>query len=205
MLKSKSKSKPQKLLEHAEEMMDRLAPHLEHAKEKAAPVIADAKVKAAPVIAEARDKATPAIDSARSKFNDEVLPVIAAAVAAATEATEEARGEARKRGAATAAALRGEVAAPKKKSHKFRSFLLLVGLGGVAAVVAKKMSEREASTAWQSSYTPTPTAPGQATASGPDGTPTTGAAAGAATRADDEGAAADPRRKHRVRLCEGVD
>jgi len=200
MLKSKSKS--QKMRAQASDVMDRLAPHVESAREKAAPVIADAKVrasdardKAAPVIAEARDKAAPHIDSARTRFNAEVLPVITAAVAAASEATEEVRGEAQKRGRATAAALKGEVAVPQKKSHKLRNLLVLLGLSGVAAYVAKKMSEREASTAWQSSYTPTPAAPtsaGTATsaAAGSDETPMGTAAAAAAARAHDEGAAA---------------
>lgn len=169
MLKSKSKS--QKMREQAGDMLDRLAPHVESARDKAAPVIA-----------EAREKASPAIDSARTKFNSEVLPVITAAVAAAAEATEEARDEARKRGHATAAALKGEVAAPKRKSHKLRKLFLLLGLSGVAAFVAKKMSEREESTAWQSSYTPTPPAP--------TSTPTAAAAAEVPHPADDEGGAA---------------
>jgi hypothetical protein len=115
------------------------------------------------------------------------------------------REEARKRGTATAAALKGELEAPtEKKSHKLRNFLILLGLGGLAAFVAKRMSDREASTAWQSSYTPsgsgsstgtTPSysAPGVATpdAGGPalDDTPMGTAAAAAAAKAHDEGAA----------------
>ena len=207
MLKSKSKS--QKMREQASDVMDRLAPHVEsardkaapviaEAREKAAPVIAEAREKAAPVIAEARDKATPHIDSARTKFNAEVLPVITAAVAAASEATEDVRHEAAKRGKATAAALKGEVAVPEKKSHKLRNFFVFLGLSGVVAFVAKKLSEREASTAWQSSYTPTPTSPGASPAAPasagpvpvPDETPVGTAAAAAAAQAHDEGAAA---------------
>ena len=190
MLKSKSKS--QKMRAQASDVMDRLAPHVESAREKAAPMIAEAREKAAPVIADARDKATPHIDSARTKFNAEVLPVITAAVAAASEATEDVRGEAKKRGRATAAALKGEVAVPEKKSHKLRNLFVLLGLSGAAAFVAKKMSEREASTAWQSSYTPTPAAPSSAGSSAPafDETPMGTAAAAAAAQVHDEGAAA---------------
>jgi hypothetical protein len=173
------------------------------AKEKAAPYVAQAREKAAPLVAEAREKATPAVDTAKMKFTTEVLPVLTAAIAAAEEATEELREEASKRGAATAAALKGEIEAPKKKSHKLRNLLIVVGLGGIAAFVTKRMSDREASTAWQSSYTPTPASTGSATspsysspgvsATGPagfDDTPMgTAAAAAAAASARDEGAA----------------
>ena len=169
----KSKSKPQKMRDQAGEVMERLAPHVESAREKAAPVIAEAKSKAseakekaapyvaqarekaAPYVETAREKATPAVDNARTKFTTEVLPMVTAAMAAVEEATEEMREEAAKRGAATAAALKGEIEAPSKKSHKFRTFLIVIGLGGVVAFVVKRMSDREASTAWQSSYTPT--------------------------------------------------
>jgi hypothetical protein len=208
MLKRKPKTTTEKMREQAEEVMERLAPHMENAKEKAAPYVADAKVraaeakeKAAPYVAEAREKTTPVVEGAKTKFTTEVLPVITAAVAAASEATEEAREEAKKRGTATAAALKGEIEAPEKKSHKLRNLFLLLGLSGIVAFVAKKMSDREASTAWQSSYTPTPpsgsttpsySAPGVAGAGGPDvdDTPMGTAAAAAAAKARDEGAAA---------------
>jgi phage tail tape-measure protein len=190
------KRKPKTMRDHATDFAGRLAPHVESAQKKAGPMIADAQKKAAPVIADAQKKAAPVIADAqkvaapvvadaRDKFNSEVLPVITAAVAAANEATEDARGEAKKRGKATAAALRGEIEAPVKKKHRFRKFLLFAGLTGVAAVVAKTLSDRQASTAWQSTYTPTP-AP-------VDETPTATAAAAAAAKrraADDEGASA---------------
>ncbi len=210
MLKSK-KSKSQKMRDQASEVIDRLAPHVENAREKAAPVIAEAKEKAleakekagpyvaearqkaAPYVESAREKATPAVDQARQKFTTEVLPVLTAAVAAASEATEELREEASKRGAATAAALKGEIEAPKK-THKLRNFLIVIGLGGIAAIVTKRMSDRQATTAWQSSYTPTPsgmastTSPGYASPD-VDDTPMGTAAAAAAAQARDEGAA----------------
>ncbi|MFZ5848585.1 MAG: hypothetical protein ACOYX5_14500, partial [Actinomycetota bacterium] len=210
----KSKSKTHTMRDQAEEVMERLAPHVESAREKAAPVLADAKLraaeareKAAPYVAEAKERTTPVVEGARTKFTTEVLPVITAAVAAATEATEEAREEAKKRGAATAAALKGEVEAPKK-SHKLRTFFLLLGLSGVVAFIAKKMSDREATTAWQSSYTPSPSgersssgttgsphatpsysAPGVAATADMDDTPMGTAAAAAAAAARDEAGA----------------
>jgi cell division septum initiation protein DivIVA len=179
------KRKPKTMRDHATDLAGRLAPHVESAQKKAGPMIADAQKKAAPVIADAQKMAAPVVADARDKFSSEVLPVITAAVAAANEATEDARGEAKKRGKATAAALRGELEAPVKKKHRFRKFLLFAGLAGAAAVVAKSLSDRQASTAWQSTYTPTP-AP-------VDETPTATAAAAAAAKrraADDEGASA---------------
>ena len=222
MLKSKSKTKTQKMRDQAGEVIDRLAPHVEtarekagsarekaapfvhEAREKAAPYVQEARDKAAPLVQEAREKASPVVESARAKFTTEVLPVITAAVAAASEATEEAREEALRRSHATAAALRGEIEAPRKKSHKRRNLLLLLGLSGIAALVAKRMSDRQATTAWQSSYTPSaPTstggasapsysAPGVAASGGPDvdDTPRGPAAAAAAAKARDEAASA---------------
>jgi len=144
-------SKSKKMRKHAAELAEKLAPHVESAREKAGPMIADARDKAAPMIADARDKAAPMMAEARSK----AAPVMAAAVAAASDATKEARGEAKKRGRATVAALKGEVEAPKKK-HRVRKLVGLAGLAGIGGLIAKQFSDRQASTAWQSSYKPTP-------------------------------------------------
>ena len=149
---SQSQSQSKNFREHANELADLLAPHVETARGKAAPLLADAKLKAAPLLADAKEKAGPAVAGARDRLTTEVLPVLTAAVAAAGEATEELRSEAMRRGAATAAALRGEVEAPEK-GHRFRRLLILLGLGGVVAGVVKKMSDRQPSTAWQSDYT----------------------------------------------------
>jgi len=159
-----AKAKSKKLLDQATELADRMAPHVEHARQKAAPLVSEARKTAGPALTEARDKLT-----------TEVLPVLTAAIAAANEATEDVRGEAVKRGRATAAALKGEVEAPRKKrKHRLRRLLVALGLSGVAAMIAKKLSDRQATTAWQSSYTPTPTSTsstgaGTSTTVGPSG------------------------------------
>jgi vacuolar-type H+-ATPase subunit H len=158
--------KKNNVLDHASSFADRLTPAvdaarekagpmLSDAREKAAPLIADAREKAAPLIADAREKATPVVEGARDRFTAEVLPTVTAALAAASEATEDVRDETRKRSKAALAALKGEVE-PPKKSHKLRNLLMMLGLGGIAAVAAKLLSNREATTAWQSSYTPPP-------------------------------------------------
>jgi vacuolar-type H+-ATPase subunit H len=152
-----AKTKTKKMREQASELSDRIAPTVESAREKVGPLVNEAREKTAPLIAEAREKAGTATSEARDVLTSEVLPVLTAAVAAAGAATEDVRGETKKRGKAVAAALKGEVE-PPKKSHKLRNLLVLLGLGGIAAFVAKKISNREPTTAWQSSYTPTPAA-----------------------------------------------
>ncbi len=129
----------------ASDLADRIAPTVESARDRAVPVIADA-----------RDKAAPAFGSAKDRFNSDVLPALTAAAVAAGEATEEVRGETRKRSKAAVAALKGEIEAPKE-THRFRNFLVVLGLGGIAAAVAKKLSDRPATTTWQSTPTSTPT------------------------------------------------
>lgn len=164
--------KSKTLLDHANDLAtdlaDKIGPQVEHAVEAA-------KEKAGPVIAEAREKAAPAVHDARDRINTDVIPAITAALAAASEATEDVRGEAGKRSKAAVAALKGEVEAPQKKKHRFRNFLLVLGLGGAVAFVAKKLSDRPSSTTWESNYTPAP-AP----------TPPTSAATGS-HRAEGEG------------------
>jgi vacuolar-type H+-ATPase subunit H len=146
--------KSKNLLDHANDkasgLAERIAPQVESA-------VGTAREKAGPLLTEAREKAAPAVNDARDKFTSEVLPVITAAIAAAGEATEDVRGESKKRGKAAVAALKGEVEAPKKKKkHRFRNFLLMLGLGGAVAFVAKKLSDRPSTTTWESSPTPAP-------------------------------------------------
>jgi vacuolar-type H+-ATPase subunit H len=170
---SMGKTKTKKMREHASDLAEKLAPHVESAidkagpilsdaRDKAGPLLSDARDKAGPLLADARDKAAPVVADARERLNNDVLPAISAAIAAASEATEDVRGEAKKRGLAAAAALKGEVEAPKKR-HRVRKLLIVLGLGGLVAAIAKKKSSRQPETAWQSSYTPPP-APTNSTA-----------------------------------------
>jgi vacuolar-type H+-ATPase subunit H len=158
-------AKTKKMRDHASDLGTRAGATVAEAREKAAPLIADAKEKAAPLVAEAREKAAPALNEAKDRINSDVLPVLTAAVAAAGAATEDVRGETAKRGKAVAAALKGEVEAPKQ-THKLRNLLILLGLGGLVAFVVKKKSDREPTTAWQSSYTPTPASTTDSTTGG---------------------------------------
>ncbi|MDP3969036.1 MAG: hypothetical protein Q8Q02_12225 [Nocardioides sp.] len=164
------KHRSKDLRDRATDLKDQLAPHVEQAVGKAGPALADAREKAAPLVAEARDKAAPYVADARGKtapvvaeardrWQREVAPALGAAVAAADEATADYRAEAVRRGAATAAALRGEVdvTPPKKKGRK-RKVLLLLGLAGLGFAAVKKFTGQD-SQAWESSYQPTPPTP----------------------------------------------
>ena len=153
-------------------------------------MLTEARGKAAPYVAEARGKATLYGGEARDKISDtftsDVLPALTAALAAVDEATEDVRAETGKRSKAVAAALKGEVEAPGK-THRVRNVLVVLGLGGIAVAVAKKLSSRQPTTSWQSAYTPPP-APTTSPAAGPVGA---GTGAHRADEADDV-AASDP-------------
>ena len=165
---------------------DKAGPLLADARDKAAPVLADARDKAAPLLADARDKAAPYVSDAKDKLTSDVLPVVTAALAAVDEATADTRAETKKRGKAVAAALKGEVEAPEKK-HRVRSLLVVLGLGGIAFAVVKRLGRRQPTTSWQSSYTPPP-APVPPAAGGP----VAGAGAHRADAESDDTAASDP-------------
>lgn len=155
-----------------------LGPAAEQAREKAGPVIIEARERLAPLVEEVRlqtnEKVRPvaeqAASSAKHKIVTDVVPPLAGAVATATAASTPYREEAKKRGAATLAAMRGEIEAPTETSHKLRNFVVLLGLGGAVAWGYKWVTGRDADAAWQSSYEPTPAAP--TSTSGPLGSDT---------------------------------
>lgn len=127
-------------------VQDTALPALNDAKDKAGPALADARDKAAPVIADARDKAAANLSDAR----DKAAPVIASGAAIAAERATAAKSKAD----AKVAELKGEP--PKKKGGKLKKLVLLAGLAGAVAFVAKKLQGGSSSDNWQSSYTPSP-------------------------------------------------
>ncbi|MCW2757604.1 MAG: hypothetical protein JWO46_1350 [Nocardioidaceae bacterium] len=143
---------------HVDSAREQLAPYIADAREKAGPALADARDKAAPYIADARDKAAPYVADARERFVSDVVPAVSSAVSDARDKAApyiaEAREEAARRGAATAAALKGEVD-PPKKGGKLKKVLLAGGLLGLGAFVFSKLKGKDADP-WQSTYTPPP-------------------------------------------------
>lgn len=146
--------------ELADKARETLGPAAEQARDKAAPAFNEAMERIAPIVEEARIQAS------------EILRPVAAAAAARSEPYRE---EAKRRGVATVAALKGEVEAPTEKSHKLRTVVLVLGLGGAVAWGYKWFTGRDADAAWQSSYDPmpappsgTPEEPDDAAAAAPD-------------------------------------
>ena len=174
------------LAPHVESARDKAVPVLTEARDKAVPVLTEARDKAAPYVSEARDKAAPYVSDARDKFSETVLPVLTAALASVDEATEDVRDETKKRGKAVAAALKGEIEAPKKKRRGWK-LLVLLGLGGLGYAGYKKFGGKQPTTTWQSSYTPPP-----APTPPPAGGPVAGAGAHRADAEPDDTAASDP-------------
>lgn len=105
-----------------------------------------------PALDDARGRISPVVEDARDMARDTIVPAVTVAVA---------RGRKKGREVAERAGLVEE----KKKSHKLRNLVILLGLGGLAAFVAKKLTGKDADPAWTasrdsaSSMPPRPTSP----------------------------------------------
>lgn len=109
-----------------------VGPVLSDAKDKVGPALSDAKDKVGPALSDAKDKLTPLLEDAR----DAIVPAAEAALAAVKEKGHDV------------AVSTGVV--EEKKGHKFRNFLIVVGLGAAIAFVIKKVSGKEADPVWTS-------------------------------------------------------
>jgi ElaB/YqjD/DUF883 family membrane-anchored ribosome-binding protein len=167
------------LRDQVEDLAERIQPHVENAIDQITPVLEDARDRAGAAAGDARDKAAPFVSDAREKFVKDVVPAVTAAVAAAGEKAEPYADEALRRGRATAAAVKGEVDAPKqKKGSRLRKLVVFLGLAGLGAFVYKKLKGDDSSTAWQSSYQPAPAPTPPTPAPVPDATAATAGGAG---------------------------
>ena len=135
----------EKVSPYAEKAVERGAHYAGVAVEKASPVIDDALASVGPATEAAAEKA-------RVRFNDDVLPKVTAALVSLAAAAEPVVEETSRRGKATKAALKGEIDVPKKKSHKLRTVVLILGFGALAAAAVKKLLTPP-EPAWQSTPT----------------------------------------------------
>jgi hypothetical protein len=136
---AKEKAKP-----YADKAVERGVTAASAAVEKVGPVVDEALHKVGPATTDAAEKA-------RERLNDDVLPKIAGALTALAVAAEPVVEETTKRGKATAAALKGEIEAPKK-THRLRTMMIVVGFGAIAAAAVKRfLTPKEP--AWQSTPT----------------------------------------------------
>jgi hypothetical protein len=159
----------EKVSPYAEKAVERGAHYAHVAVEKAGPVIDDALSKVGPATEHAAEKA-------REKFSEDVLPKVTLALASLAAAAEPVVEETSRRGKATKAALKGEIDAPKRKTHRLRKVVLFLGFGALAAAAVKKLLTPP-EPAWQS----TPTS-GRDYSSAPAGT--TSRPAGTETKPD---------------------
>jgi hypothetical protein len=120
-----------------------------------------AKERLAPRVQIAREKYVPAAELAalrtRQAVREELVPQVTAAVTAAMAASEPYRREAQRRSVAAAAALRGadvEVHEPEPETHRIRTLLVTLGLGGIAAAAYKWFTGKEADSSWEQAYQP---------------------------------------------------
>lgn len=136
---AKEKAKP-----YADKAVERGATVASAAVEKVGPVVDDALHKVGPATTDAAEKA-------RERLNEDVLPKLSSALTALAAAAEPVVEETTKRGKATAAALKGEIEAPKK-THRLRTVMIVVGFGAIAAAAVKRfLTPKEP--AWQSTPT----------------------------------------------------
>ena len=136
---AKEKAKP-----YADKAVERGATVASAAVEKVGPVVDDALHKVGPATTDAAEKA-------RERLNEDVLPKLSSALTALAAAAEPVVEETTKRGKATAAALKGEIEAPRK-THRLRTAMIVVGFGAIAAAAVKRfLTPKEP--AWQSTPT----------------------------------------------------
>ena len=157
---------------HVEKARDEIAPRLADARDAVAPKISDARDAVAPRLSDARDAVAPKIAvareavaphaaTARDKVVEKVGPTVSSVYDSAREQAVGATDEAKRRGSLAAAALKGE---PVEKKSGKKTWLLIAALAAGGAFVAKKLSGGSDADNWQSSYTPTPSAPAPAPA-----------------------------------------
>lgn len=184
----KKKSLIEQAGDYVESVVDTVRPQVEaaiaEAREKAGPALADARTKATPYLvdardravelgAEAREKAAPALAEARRK----AAPVVAAGTTFAAAKAEDLGTRASAGLAGASATVTDKVATLKgeqpQKGSKLKKVLLIGGLAGLVAVVARKIQGGSDSSSWQSSYVPS--APPKAAPTPTVPTPATGA------------------------------
>jgi len=123
-----ARTKSQKTLaETAEDVRDTIVPAAQDAASTVASTVG-------PALSEAKDKLTPLLEEAK----DAIVPAAQAALETAKDKSHDV-------------AVGTGLVEEKKKSHKLRNFLILVGLGGAIAFAYKKLSGKDADPVWTQS------------------------------------------------------
>jgi hypothetical protein len=152
MARSKAQKAQKTLTETAEGVRDTVVP----AAQDAATGVASA---VGPALADAKDKIAPLLEEAR----DAIVPAAQAALVAAKDKSHDV-------------AVNSGLVEEKKKSHKLRNFLIVVGLGGAIAFAYKRLSGKDADPVWTQSRdeaaSPRPTGAAAGPVDGSDTAPT---------------------------------
>jgi hypothetical protein len=148
---------------YAQQLSGVVGPYAQTAKQRGARLAHDAVEKLGPTLEDALDKVPPAVEIARTRVHDEVLPKLADALAAAAavpvvvEAADAVENHA------------GPASNPKRRWLK--RLIIVVAIGGVAAIVARELlgsSDRDGQTAEQTA--PHASEPGPSPATSPSST-----------------------------------
>lgn len=155
---------------YAQSAVGKVGPYAATAKQRGAQVAHETMEKLGPRLEEALEKVSPAVDSAREKVSEDLLLRLTEALGSA--ATAPVVLEATKRGKATLAAARGDLALPeeaeKKKGGWLKWLAIAAASAGAVAVVARKfLGSQDAD--WQAARPSAPYAPPSSTPS-PAGT-----------------------------------
>ncbi|GAA1933129.1 hypothetical protein GCM10009815_29510 [Nocardioides marmoribigeumensis] len=161
--------------EQAAELSERVGPALSDARDRLGPALEDARERITPVLEDARDRAVPAAERARDAAR------VRLADAAANVAT---RLDDRLPDDRTPDFIAD--ASTNKKGGKLRKLLVLAGLGGVAALVVKRLQGDPAPT-WQAATPPPAPAPRPAAGAPTAQTPVTPAAPASGAEGDAAG------------------
>ena len=155
---------------YAQQVSGVVGPYAKTARQRGATVAYDAVEKLGPALEDALDKVPPAVEIARTRMHDEVLPRLAEALAAAAAVpvVVEAAG----------AVENGAGAASDPKRRGLKRLIIVVAIGGIAAIVARKLL-RSPDTDWQAMRPTAPAVPTPAPAPSP--ATSTGSAASPAT------------------------
>lgn len=141
-LRSAAKDARSSVQPAAESAIDKIGTATEQAVSNVAstvgPALEDARDKIKPAVGDARDRLVPLVEDARDKARDTLVPL-------AQQAVVEGKVRGRR------AAVKLGIADEPKKTHKLRNLLIVLGLGGIAAVVYTKMTGKDADPAWTSS------------------------------------------------------
>jgi hypothetical protein len=168
----------------ASELGERLAPVVGDARERLAPVVVDARDRLAPVVVDARERLAPVVDDVRERLVDltaDVATRVDDLTGTVATRLDEALPD-----RYTPAAVTARVPA-KKHPNRFLQALFVLGLGTVAAILARRLTGGRSEPVWRSAGDqPTSTGAPATTATGS----TPGSAAGlaaAATAGDSAG------------------